>query len=173
MLKILFLIIGCINFGFIFMKDGRPKENRMVDEINAEISDWTCKKYGLDSIGEGASMPGGIIKKFNLSFQSDRILSKDELRKYLLEITMEMIKKVNSNVEVRPFLIEYPFNEKHFQIAIYVTNKGYDVYDPLIEVGEIAMGILTFDTVDGDKPNGSFKHEYVETYQEALRLLNK
>lgn len=150
--------------------DDYPKEEQLVDRIIEETAKWASKKYPLYPVGVGASMPGGEIRKLNLSLQSDHPLSKDELRKYLVEINSEIVKRVNSNEEIRPYLVTYPFTEKNAQILIFVTNKGYDVVDPIVCVGEISDGNLLYLTKDENNLM-RYKNRYTETYEEALRFL--
>ncbi len=146
------------------------REEELVDETLAKGAKIIQNKYGLEPIGSGASMPGGPIRKLNLSFQAKGPLSKDALRKLLILSARELVTLVTDNQEMQQYLYDPPFTIKNVQLIIYVYDKhGYDLFDPDIACAQLLKNVLSYATVDSSNIMG-YKHEFVETYEEALQL---
>lgn len=127
------------------------------------------KEYDLLACGTGAAMPGGPIRSLFLSFSTKKSYSKDELRVLLIKISELFLNQINSNEEMRKFLIHTPFTVEDIDLVIYNQDKsGRRVYDPLITVARLSDGILIFRTID---PSDEFKYKntFKESYEEALK----
>ena len=172
--SILFLLItmfltlmGC---GMINQYKPDPEEE-IVHEIllNSEI--LIEKKYNIKTVGSGAAMPGGNIKKLTLSFDSKSSYSKKDLRIMLIGCANELLNQINTNDKIQKYLVKRPFTIENVQLIIFNYNsEGRYVYDPEIFVAEILGGILTYQTKDPKKEFG-YKNTYTETYEEALQAL--
>ncbi len=156
------------------------KSERLVNQILYETSSSITKKYKIAVIGTIVSMPEGKIKRLGLDFSSYQNLSKDQLRKFLIEFAEMLLHNVTSNEEIQYSLENKPFTIENIQMAIYNhDHEGYWVYDPEIGIGEIRRGILTYVTHNPERKNQKtykyFKsmHEYEETYAEALQILHE
>lgn len=161
------LSLFCINKNQVYPS----KQERLVNHILDKAATLIEKKYKLNTIGQGSAMPGGVIRKFNLVFDTNKRYPKEYLRKLLIDCTNDLLHQVNTNEEIRPFLIKDPFTEKNVQIIIHNHDKNRrELFDPEIAVAEISEGILTYKTND---PNDSFKYKntYTERYTDALRAL--
>ncbi len=127
-------------------------------------------KYGLESIGSGASMPGGPIRKLNLSFQVKGPLPKDALRKLLILSARELVTLVTDNQEMQQYLYEPPFTIKNVQLIIFNHDKrNYESCYPNVSVAQISKGEFTYRYTDPDN-TFVYKLSEAETYEEALQL---
>ncbi len=118
-------------------------------------------------------MPGGNLREFTLCFNTRSELKKEELRMLLLDCARELLNQINSDESVQSAMVVYPFTEKNIDITIYNRNQnGTEVYDPGISTADISNSILMYRTVDRDN-RYSYKNRYSETYQEALRAIQK
>lgn len=147
--------------------------SELVDEIITKTAKDVKKEFGLQPCGSGASMPGGPIKKINLSFDSRNAYCRNELREFLIKITQKIVHEVNSNEEIQQYLLIRPFNEKNVEIAIFNHDaKGGELFDPYICGAGISPEGLIYRTSDSENPL-QYKNRYRESYEEALKLLKK
>jgi hypothetical protein len=149
----------------------RSLEEKLVNEILFSTGEAIEKKYKIKVVGDGAAMPGGDIRELSLIFNTKKRLSKQSLRKLLVECSDELLNQINSNLEIRPFLNVYPFTEKNIEIVIFNHDQnGRGLTDPEISSAEISRGLLIYRTVD---PADSFKYknEFEETLEQALKDL--
>lgn len=132
------------------------------------------KKYpNIHTCGSGISMPGGPIRELTLCFQTKGPLTKEYLRKLLVECANELLNQINSHEDSQQFLIQYPFKIENVQIIIYNNGKnGENVFDPEICIASMTNGILTYKT-DDPETKYKFKNIFSETYEEALEILGQ
>ncbi len=170
-----FVSILLIFTGFVMYSSQQEyhpsKGEQLVNSLLAKAAKIIQKKYNIKPCGEGASMPGGPIRKVTLCFDTKRSLTKEQLRELLIKSSAELLRLVNENQEIQEFLKERPFTIKNTEIIIYNHDeKGYGLKDPQISVANISQGQLNYSTID---PEDSFKYknEYEESYEEALKAL--
>lgn len=155
------------NFGY-----HPSKAESLVNEILHQTARSIMRKHKIEVIGEGASMPRGVIKSLTLEFDSRERLSKDQLRVLLFEFSKKLMQNVNLNHEIKEFLESVPFTEKNVEIVIHNNDKsGRELFDPEISVASIENGIFSYKT--GDRENTfKYKNRYEETYEEAVKAQN-
>ncbi len=147
------------------------QEERLVNSVLESTAKVIKKKYNIKPSGEGAAMPEGIIGELTLTFDTNDKLSKEQLRKLLIECAKELVAQVKMNNSIEPFLAKTPFSIENVQIIIYNHDKeGRGLRDPEISTAEISHGVLTYRTLD---PNDRFrfKNQFEETYNEAVNVL--
>lgn len=88
--------------------------------INA-ITKLANKKYKLDCTGSGFQGPN-IIKNFRLAFESNLLLSKEQARKLLIDLTEDYICLINNMPDVLRNIDNLPLNEDHAFIIISFNN---------------------------------------------------
>ena len=93
------------------------------------------KKYEIKLIGYGASMMSSI-KEITLHFIDNKPQTIDQSREKIVQITSELISAFNSDLEIRPFLSNYPFNSEHFYITISFEKKGKYLDDSISYVSK-------------------------------------
>lgn len=82
-MRLLFIMLTLISYTGVAFSDTQSQEPAYVilDKTTNEIE----KLFPLKICGEGVAMPGGIIRKFNLSFNTKIVLSKEDLRGLLIK----------------------------------------------------------------------------------------
>jgi hypothetical protein len=149
--------------------EGEQLVNSLLPKAAGIIQD----KYKIRPCGVGVSMPGGPIQELTLCFNTKYPYTKEELRKLLIDSAHELLNQVQKNKEIQKFIKEPPFTIKNVQIIIYNNDKnGKEVYDPEILTAGISQGTLTYRTVESDI-NFRLKNQFKESYEEALRLLER
>ncbi len=177
-MKSIFVITGFLLssiIGFIMPNTCDDPQISRGEQLVNEILNTTAriikKKYDITPCGEGASMPGGPIRKLTLCFDTKKPYTKEELRKLLVKCANELLDQVNTNTEIQTYLYEKPFTIRNIQIIIYNLDvNGREVCDPDISVGEISRDELMYQSVD---PANTFRYksQYRETYEEALQVI--
>lgn len=149
----------------------KSKKINLINQILNDTAMITINKYRLKPVGSGIASPGGPIQELCLAFNSYDNLLMPELRKLLFQISNDLVNRVNLNKEIQQFLYKQPFDKENVQIVIYNHDKnGRNLFDPDISTAEISHGFLTYRTVDPENYL-RFKHEYKETYNEALKVI--
>ena len=154
------------------MSDGYQisRGEELVNETIGKTAKLIRDKYGLRPCGSGAAMPGGPIQEITLCFDTKSVKTREELRVLLIQTAHEMVKQVVENKEMQQYLKNPPFTIRNVQIIIYNSDKsGKEVFDPGISTAEISQSVLSYHIVDAEDLF-SYKNEYEETYEEALKL---
>lgn len=169
-LILLTLLSSCLP---IYMYEPSEAEIQ-VGKIISRSEKIIYKKYGMKAAGTGIGMPSGVVHKIGLAFSTRDILTRDELRKVLIVCAQIMLNEFSSNDEIQPFLIKRPATLDNVQIILYNNDRdGGNRYDPEIATAQISGGILSFRTLDANNPHGTYKNDYNETYEEALKILEQ
>lgn len=168
-----FLIFSLINLSFIMPRNHveMPENERIVNETICKIAASLQKKYKMQPIGTSISMPDGIVKELGIDFQIIGPLTREELRKILVDCAQELLSVVNTTNELLPFLEKTIFSVDNVDINLFIVDtNGVRLEQPNIGVAGIIRGKLDYEIlVTEDIP--IVKNSYVETYEDALKFL--
>lgn len=176
------LIIGLLMVSLVvigFIMSGKRDEyhlskgEQLVNNILAKTAKIIKKKCNIKPCGVGVAMPGGPIQGLTLCFDTKYPHSKEQLRELLIKSALELLNQIQENDKIQEFLKEQPFAIKNIQIIIYNHDKnGRGLRDPEISTAQIMQGMLTYRTID-PQDSFKFKHEFEESYEEALKTISK
>jgi hypothetical protein len=168
-----FLVILFIPLLFLF-KPSRHKSPiycKYANEITGPFSTYLRKNYNLYYYGGG----GGFlenVKIISLHYKTIKQLPIDDARVLFITCVEELLKRINENEKIRPYLEHYPFTEKglEFSISLYDENKervppSFPAYVSLINK-KIYYAYYDYET-------DMLKDLYSEPYQEALSIVKK
>ena len=129
------------------------------------------EKYGVVLMGHGGAFRKKI-NKINLTFYIQKEQSIDEMRDLMVHLANDFLTQINSNDEIRPYLVEYPFRVErlHFGVLIFDSKKKF-IVNPANSIEKLAVGRLL-----NGRLNYSIRNEeqenlqliYQETFEEAL-----
>ena len=91
----------------------------------------------------------------------------EEARILLITLTKELLDRINSDQQIRPYLDHYPFTEKGISLGL----SFYDDQGKRVDNGYVAH---LFVAKDGNICYDTYNHEedlYEEPYEEALRIV--
>lgn len=166
-LLILLILSAPFLLSFSFFQTKPRDYADIAREIRGNVGKKLSKKHQMDCVGVGGGMMGSVYM-IGLSFRVYHPLERNEARMLVVDCVEELLKAVNRNEEIRPYLQDYPFTTKNVSIAIYSSYPdGRDVFDPYIRVASIYKS----DTIEfaTKEPNQvPYKNEYRESYQAAL-----
>ncbi len=151
---------------------GLSEKERLSNEMKAKTAKELEKKHGMQTIGMGGSSYDKI-RMLHLSFQIRVPLEKAFARELVVDCVQHLLKNINEDETIRPFLITYPFTEKNIEVAIFsVDEEGRDVYDPFLTEVSAVNGKVNFRTQSPENPY-QYKTKETETFAEAVEILNK
>lgn len=94
--------------------------NEIIKKFSAEV--LKPKKLRICALG-GSSDHG--IKMIHLGVMDNGPGNVEEARKLIIDLTRELVCRYNSNSEIKPYLITYPFTDLNLFVDIsYVNSKG-------------------------------------------------
>lgn len=148
-----------------------PRYVILAEEIRYEVAMSLSKKFQMVPVGEGGSLYNCVRGLF-LAFNIRGPLSKDQLRKILVNSVEEFVVAVNSNEEIRPYLKVYPFTSEEIEVSLVVVDKrGEEIYDPDIGSATARKGKLIYNITDkNDEFN--YKSTISESYEDAFNIVN-
>ena len=141
------------------------------DQIVAKYCTYMKKQHCLDCYGSG----GGFMDNVNriiLAFDGVRNLSIAEARLLIVECEEELLKRINEDVAIRPYLSHYPFEGSATDISLcFYDPKGQIVESKYIGKVATIHGYIFYNIYDHEQDN--FALLFKESYQEALKIVNQ
>jgi hypothetical protein len=142
------VILTCLSSDMIWGSNISDAE-KCVNKIIAESSRTLSKRHKMRCVGTSASMPWNTVRGVGLRFQIVGPLTQDQLRPILIDCTNEMVRLVNANTEIRPYLASYPFTPNNIDLVIFVKNaEGYPILPPEIGIADSLWGSLSYAACD-------------------------
>ena len=165
------MIFTLIGFTVIMPHEEIPQSEQAVNRLLGKIASYLQKKYNMCPIATNVAMPRGVVKLLGLDFQIKGPLSKEELRKILINSVQDFLLFVNNNEDIQPYLENIPFEIKNINIIIFIVDsKGYGIENPHISNVDIRDDILEYQYIERtDIPR--IKRREKESIDEALKLL--
>jgi len=157
-----------IFFGLLIFFSCGPK--RSIQEkyadilVNKYIEDVETK-YHLRCTSITWGMYEGILRLIGPRFATHEKLNIPRSRELIIELSNELIKRVNESEELRPYLKNYPFTFQN--IGMTVTYRGDE---PLgnneLEFSFLKKGLIYYE--DTDLETKRYKVVHRETFEEAV-----
>ena len=149
-----------------------PKSEQAVNNLLIKISRKLEKKFNLLSSGSSVAMPQGIVSQLGLDFKIEGSLTKEQIRKILIEISQEFLLFINDDEAVRPYLKNYPFEIRNIDIGLFfIDKKGYGLDAPNIAIASINGNEISYWILKRKNGMPTTENRIVETYEEALEAL--
>ena len=127
------------------------------------------KKLSVSGSGQGYS---DAVEELIISFDSKTLLTLPEARKLYVEIVEGFIQKVNSNKNIRPFLLEYPFTADNASIKLSFIDKNHPkgcTFSPYITYISVVNGEVDYSIYDMETEMLDTLHS--EPYKVALEIV--
>jgi hypothetical protein len=158
--------VGLVMFLLLLTSFREPEYCKVSDRIVAGYIKEFTKPKGLFVCGSGGAMANNI-QQISLSFASFAALDVDEARILYVEMVEELLRRINANRAIRPFLHNYPFEEKNIDLMISFKDSKLERVSAnhvaLMSIGKDHM--IFYAAYDHDKKK--FYDLYEENYVEA------
>lgn len=149
-----------------------PKSEKVVNDLLYQIECNFKKKYRIKTIATNVSMPGGVVQLLGLDFQIYGPLSKEEIRKILINMAQDFILYINSCEKIKPYLKKFPFGIENIDITLlFIDSNGFDLDYPYISIAEISHGKIVYKSLIKINNIPSIKSKFEESYEEALKTI--
>lgn len=166
---IIFLLFLCLLQNRILKADEIDKADRIAAGINLEVVELFEKKYNLTLAGTQISGPREI-KLMGLMFDLKQSLDKDEARRLIVETTEEYLNKINSNIELRPYLINYPYTLENIEINIFFEKETGEIFQsPNIGLVSSFNGLVEYQKWTRKGRDYYDKAKETESFEEASK----
>lgn len=141
------------------------------------VTGRTCSQFakimaqeGLSVAGFGGSHKNGLNSIIEMNFKTEQFLNQSNARQLILEYSDKFLAYLNNSKDLQPYLIEYPFNFKNIEIAIF--GKSEMNQDPsVINIVSMLKGSIYYFVKDPDSQVLVVKMK--ETLEEAERILRE
>ncbi|MFZ0565166.1 MAG: hypothetical protein WAM28_03175 [Chlamydiales bacterium] len=148
-----------------------PRE-KAVNKALARNAKILAKKYHMNPVGNTVAMPGGDIQYLELEFQIHGPLSKNEIRKVLINSAHDFLADLNSDSELCSYLKNHSFSLKEIGLGLFLTDfSGRGLKDPEIGIAKISKGKLEYYKCDSVDMSVNGMIETQESYKTAIQIL--
>lgn len=108
------------------------------------------------------------VKGYDLHYEAKKNLHVSEVRKLYVNTMENLLKKINNDPILRPYLHTYPFTIENVSIMIsFHTSAGKSVSSQYVALVSCLNGNIFYRNYVNDKFNNIHK----EPYAEALRIV--
>ena len=127
------------------------------------------KQHKLSYFGGGGAFLYNV-KNINISFASREMMDLGQARKLLISCSEELLRRINANDRIRPYLEHFPFSEKGIDLSIsYFDSKLNHIQSKYIAGVFIINGNICYAVYDQEA--STLKTVHKESYQEALKIV--
>lgn len=172
-MKYLYLLLTAIFL--ITCQTSAPKiyqiseHEKIADKITSLVAQKIEAETGMRLMGTGGGMMGKV-RMMSMSFQYFGDVSFEQARELLVYCVNEYLLAINTNEEIKPFLVHYPFTPEDIQIEIYIRKQSGQ--DP--SVGSLSLIGAVYGVLDYNvKRPDPILYEKIqkESYEKAVKTL--
>ncbi|WP_420421709.1 hypothetical protein [Simkania sp.] len=170
---LLFLLPAVFFFKKFQGKEEQPDYVKISSEIMAEYINDINMTYGVSCYGSGGSFLDNV-KMISLSFSASNMnLSIDQSRIMIVNAVESLLKRVNDDERIHPYLEHFPFSSRGIKISFsFHNNKGERVSEEFVAYASTdEKGRVFYSGYDHKAEK--FKDLHQETYEEALRIVRE
>lgn len=145
-----------------------PTKDSLVTEVTNRTILQLREEEGLRACGIGSGMMHQV-RMLAISFDYYQEIDIDRARELLMKAGTVFLGRINENEKLRPFLLNYPFEPKNIQIAIFIYKPDGSSPDPNhLDVISMTNGLLRYKI---DNPDGGLITICEEKFEDARAKL--
>ncbi|PCI92162.1 hypothetical protein COB11_07885 [Candidatus Aerophobetes bacterium] len=149
--------------------DEEPIHIKYSDMITIPYIKDMCKSHNLDPFGGGGGFLGGV-NLIIISFASDDQVGITQARNLLIECSEDLLQRMNSDEQIKPYLEHYPFSEKGIELSINYFDATSDWVPPeFIASASVRKGKVRYSIFN--HKTRKFKTVHKESYREAQNIV--
>lgn len=81
---------------------------------------------------QGWNIPDGAVNEARVSLRGDIPVIADEARLIFLDCIDDLLSRMNTNKELRPYLLNYPFTYDNIEHSISFDDLKHETHPPLV-----------------------------------------
>jgi hypothetical protein len=166
-MKLLYILLTTIMLPFYaFCTSKHTKEvNRIVNPFLKELE----KKGKIYAFGYGGAFMHDV-EEIDISLCTKRIVDVEKARLLIVSITEELLKRINTDEGIRPYLHNYPFTNENLSITLNFRDKNDDpMLPPFLTYTGVMYGKVGYALQNLKQPL-AVDYVHRETYEEALKI---
>lgn len=144
---------------------------KAADELIRSFADEAEKEFQILCVGTGGGMPYDI-EEISLKFLAHKHATIEIARKLHVALTERLLKKINTDLKVRPFLREHPFSVGRAEVSISFRQKNNLPYTD----GSVSLVYQVRSRIyyraEGDDPH-LLRPLFEEPYDQAMKLVKE
>ncbi len=141
------------------------------DQIIRSFEKESVKEFKLVSIGSGGGMAHDV-EEVSIKFFAYRQATIEEARALEVAMTEKLLKKINENEKIRPYLREYPFSHSRARVSISFRKRDNSPNtDGSVAFVFQARGQVIY--CGADPKTEDYYDLLKEPYEDALKLAKK
>lgn len=163
-----YLLVCCLGLIFISacgVTYDTPRAKESYRIMNAFTSQM-YKEKGFRVLGIGSAMPD-CVRQLIIHFTSNQKVDISQARILLIDLIDKFLAKVNEDMEIQQYLLNYPFNENNLEMSITFCENGDSIPPPHIAIVMILDGRICY-SINTDN---QYETVFRETYQEAINIV--
>jgi hypothetical protein len=166
-LVFLSICLACQSLSFK-QAPGDKITNQVISKVTKKIS--KKKSMRISAIGGGEDEKG--IWKITVNYHYyGKALDLKESRIFMVNIIETYLNEINNNIEIRPYLKNYPFTVDNLDLAIITNQTNGDWYfDPAMDTISTINDTIDYSTRD-PQDHLRYKNTIVEKYEDALKIV--
>lgn len=139
------------------------------DRIVSSVLKDLEKKEKIYLFGYGGAFRDDV-EEINLSFSTKKNVDIQKARRLIIYIAETLLKKINSNTQIRPYLHNYPFTNNNLKVSIHFNDKNDKaVLPPYLAYVGLMFGEIDY-SLQNLQNNLKLDGIHQETYEEALKI---
>ena len=167
---ILLIVISFFQFSCTQNNLEYTPKSQLANEISNRVALQLKKERDLYPCGFGGGMMHQI-RMLALSFNYYKPVEIEQARELLFSAGSLLLKTINENEQIRPYLDTYPFQPKNIEIRIFLKAADkFAIEDEKLCGISMLDGILEYEI--HDPKTKKLTTIYSETYEEAMEKLN-
>ena len=152
----------------------QDKNLNTADRINERICQSLAKDNFYVFLVGGSSCPSLSLVSYGFATREYRIKSTTEARNLICAIMNKFLKAYNSQKNIRPYLSNYPFESKNFNISLVFLNENNEMLEePYISEVVCKNGRVTYITRDGYGENRLIAEETFDAANQIYQQRNQ
>jgi hypothetical protein len=141
----------------------------MVRKIEGQYIKDMVRKHNAILFGTGGGMMNDIDHIY-VGFQMTKELTIDEARELLVESIDDLLQRINSAEELRPYLNHYPYSARGVSVQLMFVSKPHvPALSPYVAGALACNGMMIFMNYDSEIDD--FVEVHRESYEEAVEIV--
>ncbi|MFI5334751.1 MAG: hypothetical protein ACHQT8_06295, partial [Chlamydiales bacterium] len=144
---------------------------KYADQIIHQFEKECVKEFKVVRSGSGGRMSRDV-EQISVDFMAYRIATIEEARRLEVTLTEKLLKKINENEKIRPYLREFPFpySRARVSVSFHKRDNSPNTDGSVAHVFQARNKIV----YSGADPKTEDLYDLLEEpYEEALNLVNK
>lgn len=146
------------------------KDERVAFSVMREFVKAQQKKHDFEVCGTSVCGEKNCVRSFTVGFQTDKQLTIECARKLVINAAFEFLECINKRKDLKPYLVEFPMEQKDIAIIVMSNTLKKDLKMPYIRSVMLSQGKIHYCNDEMAPPKFGCIHK--ETFEEALALIS-